>query len=236
MRQLAILTLFLSGIALGCGQTITGNGNIVEESRELSNFQSLVSAGSIDIKIIPGEAYGVKIVGDENVIPFVEAGVDGDALEVKFKDGVNILSSSVHVEVTAPFLNSIKTAGSGDITSEGTITNSKSIELSSAGSGDIRVALNSPAVKVRGAGSGDFVLSGQTRDLEYKGAGSCDFDSQNLLAENADVSVAGSGNIKVYASNTLKASITGSGNILYWGNPSLEGVNVAGSGKVKAGE
>lgn len=220
----------------GCGESIEGSGNIVEENRDISNFQSLLTEGSIDIKIIPGDHYALKIVGDDNVIPYVVAEIKEDELRIHFKEKISILNTHIHVEVTVPFLNKIKTSGSGDISSEGTITNNKMIEISSAGSGDIHLSVNSPAVKITGAGSGDFELSGETRDLDYSSAGSGDLNSRELKAENAKINIKGSGNVNVFASNTLSANIAGSGNILYWGNPSLQSVNVAGSGKVRAGE
>lgn len=220
----------------GCGESIRGTGDIVEENRDISNFQSLLTEGSINVKIIPGDRYALKIVGDDNIIPYVVTEIREDELSIHYQDRVSISNAHTHVEVTVPFLNKIKTSGSGDISSEGTITNNKMIEISSAGSGDIQLSVNSPAVKIVGAGSGDFELSGETRDLNYSGSGSGDLNCRALKAENAKISIRGSGNVNVFASNTLSANIAGSGNVFYWGNPSLQSVNVAGSGKMRAGE
>jgi len=162
--------------------------------------------------------------------------VKNGELQVYYKDDVNISHSHTKVSVTVPFLNNIKTSGSGDVSTKGTITNNKMIMLTSRGSGDMDLSLNAPAINISGAGSGDFKLSGETRDLECTLTGSGEVDSRNLKSENAKIKITGSGNAKVFASNTLRATISGSGNVLYWGNPSLPEVNVTGSGKVKSGE
>lgn len=220
----------------GCGTPIVGNGKIIEVSREVPNFQDLTSLGSIDIEIQPGDSFGVKVVGDDNLIPYVVTDVTDNELKVSYKENTMISNSHVHVVVTAPFINNIKTTGSGDIRTKGTITNSKMMVLSSVGSGDVGLSIDAPAVKVTGAGSGDFKLSGQTRDIDCTLSGSGDFDSKDLKSENAKIRINGSSDVKVFASVSLSATIAGSGNILYWGNPALNEVKVSGSGKIKAGE
>lgn len=231
------LFIFMIGATLaGCANTIVGNGNIVEIGREVPNFQDLSSMGSINIEIQPGSTYSLRIIDDENIIPYVVTEVKNGELQVYYKDDVNISHSHTKVSVTVPFLNNIKTSGSGDVSTKGTITNNKMIMLTSRGSGDMDLSLNAPAINISGAGSGDFKLSGETRDLECTLTGSGEVDSRNLKSENAKIKITGSGNAKVFASNTLRATISGSGNVLYWGNPSLPEVNVTGSGKVKSGE
>lgn len=232
-----LLSFILAAVILtGCGSVIVGNGKIVEVGREIPNFQNLSGLGSIDIEIQPADKYSVRIIGDDNVIPYVITDVVGDELRVSYKKGVNISNSHVRVVVSAPFINNLKTTGSGDIRSNGMIINNKIMEITSTGSGDVNLVVDAPAIKITGAGSGDFTLSGQTRDVECGLSGSGDFDSRELKSENAKIRISGSSNVKVFASISLAASIAGSGNILYWGNPSLNDVKVSGSGKIKAGE
>lgn len=231
--------LFISLIAftfLGCTDAIEGNGNIVQIGREVPNFQDLLSKGSIDVEIQPGDNYTLKVVGDENIISYVVTEVRDSELQIYFQDNVSIRSSNVKVLVSVPFLNKIETTGSGNIVSSGTIANNKMITVVSKGSGDVDLSVNAPAVKLTGAGSGDFKLTGQTKDLDCTFAGSGNMDSRDLRAENVKIKISGSSNAKLFASVDLAANISGSGNILYWGNPSLSEVKVAGSGKVKAGE
>lgn len=233
MRYLFTLTgLFL---LIGCGNAIKGNGNVVEVSREVPNFQDLETKGSIDVELQPGESYSLKIVTDENIVPYVQTNVKGSLLNIEYDKKVNIRDSKTKVIVTVPFVNSITTSGSGDISSAGTITNGKQISLKSNGSGDFNIAVNAPALKVSGSGSGDFKLSGDTKDIEYSLTGSGDVEGKDLRAENVEIRISGTGNADVFASNSLRARIAGSGNIRYWGNPSLDEVSVSGSGKLRAG-
>ncbi len=228
--------LFIAICLYSCGDSVRGNGNVVQVTREVPNFQSLATLGSIDVEIQPGDNYSLQIVDDENIIPYVITEVKNGELQIQYKKGVSISSSHTKVIVTVPFLNSIRTSGSADITSKGLITNNQMVDLSSSGSGDMSLQLNAPAIKITGSGSGDFVVSGQTKDVKCTLTGSNNLDSKDLKAENVDVKITGSADAKVYASVSLRAVLTGSGSLLYWGNPSLPEVRVTGSGEVKAGE
>ena len=54
----------------------------------------------------------------------------------------------------------------------------------------------------------------------------------NLLEqEDSECLINGSGNIHIWATDTLKVLINGSGNILYIGNPDIN-VTINGSGKL----
>lgn len=231
-----LLILFIASSLVGCTDAIVGNGNIVQVGREVPNFQDLSTKGSIDVEIQPGENYTVKIVGDENIIPYVMTEVRNGELQVYYQDKISIRNGNIKVMVSAPFLNNISTSGSGNITSTGIISNNQMITITSAGSGNVDLQVYGPAVKLRGSGSGDFTLSGQTKDMECTLSGSGDLDSKDLKAENVKVKISGSSNARLFAAADLSATISGSGNILYWGNPALSEVKISGSGKVKAGE
>lgn len=232
----SVLILFIAMGLYSCGESVKGNGNVIQVTREVPNFQDLATLGSIDVEILPGDTYSLQIVDDENIIPYVITEVRNGELQIHYKKNTNIRNSHTRVIVTVPFLNNIKTSGSGDIVSRGTINNNQQIVVSSSGSGDCDLSLNAPAIKVQGSGSGDFKLNGQTKDLKCTLTGSNEFNSRDLKAENVEIKSTGSADAKVFASVSLKVVTTGSGNVLYWGNPSLPEVKVTGSGKVKAGE
>ncbi|KAF1316260.1 hypothetical protein FI667_g14250, partial [Globisporangium splendens] len=138
---------------------------------------------------------------------------------------------------------SVTTSGSGDIQVQTpAVKASKAIVINSSGSGDAAILANeisSDAVntKVSGSadvffqanrvsataidtivvGSGSVTLSRQgdcaTHHIKVSGSGSVAAGS--IVSENADVSVSGSGDVLVQATNELVASISGSGSIEY---------------------
>lgn len=103
-----------------------------------------------------------------------------------------------------------------------------------SGSGNITVAeLNGDSFKVALLGSGIINASGTVDQVNISLDGSGNINCEDLKARAASVRLTGSGNISVYASNSLDANLSGSGNIRYSGNPANINQTVTGSGSIR---
>jgi hypothetical protein len=85
---------------------------------------------------------------------------------------------------------------------------------------------------IKVSGSGNFDLAGQvdTQDITITGAGN--YRASDLQSKEAQVAISGSGDVTVWATDSLDARITGFGNIRYYGNPSVS-QSITGGGTVK---
>jgi hypothetical protein len=237
MRDITLLFVFFIAAFAACKFTgskrITGNRNVITQQRNISNFNALEVSGSIDVYVTQGAEYAVKVEAEENLMDYIIVEKDGDALDVHFKDNHSITSHSpVKVYVTAPSYSHLAVSGSGDIISQTKITHSNKLDIDIAGSGDIRVEVDAPAVSAEIGGSGSIFLKGTTRDFSAEIAGSGELKAYDLLSENMDIDIAGSGDAEVYASKKLDISVAGAGNVNYKGNPTVS-QSIAGSGNIK---
>jgi len=81
-------------------------------------------------------------------------------------------------------------------------------------------------------GVGTVILSnGNTSDFKISLSGVGNIDAQNYRVEDIIITHSGVGEAKIWATNSLKGSLSGVGNILYKGNPTIE-VNASGVGKI----
>ncbi|MGC9354256.1 MAG: GIN domain-containing protein, partial [Mariniphaga sp.] len=89
-------------------------------------------------------------------------------------------------------------------------------------------------VKAAVSGSGDILIgSGGTADeLNVAVSGSGNVKAENFEVRNAEVKISGSGSCMVNAIELLRARVAGSGNVLYKSNPQIDS-SVAGSGRIK---
>ena len=69
-------------------------------------------------------------------------------------------------------------------------------------------------------------------DLTVSLSGAGDIRAPRLASESAKVTVAGAGNVVVYAEKSLRVSLSGAGNVEYLGNPEVK-QSVSGLGRVK---
>lgn len=216
------------------GKSIKGNGNIKTITRTTSDYDAIKCAGSMDFVLVSGTEGNIKIEGEENLLEYIVTEVKDKTLKVRVKKGSNIKpSKNKTIKIIIPFkdVSKIALAGSGDLWNESQI-NTDNLDISLAGSGDIVLDIKTISVEGSIAGSGDIKLKGSTDNLEAKVAGSGDFHAFDLQASNTEVSVAGSGNVKVVSNISIKARVSGSGDIVYKGNPQKEDTKVAGSGSI----
>jgi hypothetical protein len=232
MKNLIIL-LIASTSFISCA-SVSGDGNVRDEKRDLSEIHAVKTSGSIDVEIKSGNDYSLVVENDENLIRYVITDIDNGTLNIHYKHGYSVMNDHAKVVVTAPSLDKLVTSGSGDIISDGVIKNVNEIQITTSGSGDINVNVDAPSVKVTGSGSGDVSLSGRTKDFNCKISGSGDVKCQNLKSENAVVHLSGSSDVHVFASVSLKVTVRGSGDVYYAGNPSSPEIHITGSGIVTA--
>ncbi len=232
--QLTMLAFLLAAMPfwMACDE-VSGSGRVATESRQVKSFSRLHVQGSMDVYIIKGTGGSAKVEAEDNILPLIELEEDGDVLRIRFKNNVNIRThKDIKVFLATETLREIELAGSGDIKVESHYASAEPVELSVAGSGDIEAGFSAPAVHVNIAGSGNADVKGETRELHVDIAGSGNCDASDLLAETAEVSIAGSGDVKLHASRSLSANIVGSGNVYYKGEPAMN-VSKMGSGTVQ---
>ena len=238
MKKLVLLTgallCFTASHAQWGSKKVKGNGNMTTETRTTGDYDAIKCAGSFDYILVSGEEGKITLEGESNLLEYIVTEVKGDKLVIKTEKGVNLRTSwNKTIKVTVPFrdISEVSLAGSGDLWTEDTI-NASDFEASLAGSGDIIIDVEATSVACSVAGSGDLTLKGNTNNLEAKLAGSGDIHAFGLQANHTVVSVAGSGDAEVVSNSSLKARVSGSGDIEYKGNPSKEDTKVSGSGSI----
>lgn len=224
--------LFLFGLA-SCHQ-VNGNGPIVQESRKLTGFNTVISDLPTDIYISHGEGFEVSLEGQQNILDLTESNIDNNRLTFKLKDGYSV-SRGIHliIRIKCPVINGLVNAGSGNIE---VINHFQTtfLKIKLLGSGKIQLAgVWADRLNATLSGSGNIMIKdGQANDIHYLLSGSGNINSSNLDAENADLRISGSGIIASGKSDTLNAAISGSGTISYQGNPKIQ-QHISGSGTIK---
>ena len=82
-------------------------------------------------------------------------------------------------------------------------------------------------------GSGSVTLDGSSVSLDLMMDGSGDFSGEDLRTQKASASIAGSGSAWMFVTDTLRASVSGSGGLTYAGDPVQVATDVTGSGTVE---
>lgn len=230
--QLFVLSV-LCFTAIGNAQNkIKGNGKVITEKRNTAEYDEINVSGFFDVILVSGNEGAISIQAEENLLPHIKVEVTGNVLKIYNEKNINI-ETKKGVVLTIPFeqISAISLSGSGDIETKNTIIN-PTFKGKLSGSGDLTLNVKSSYLEVNLSGSGDIVLTGSSDNFTSKTSGSGDVDAVNLITKKANLTISGSGDMKVNCSESLFARVSGSGDIHYKGDPQTKDTKVNGSGEI----
>lgn len=216
-------------------KTIKGDGNVKTETRDVTDFSSLSSAGAMDVNITYGSTNKVEIQADENLLPYIETKVEDGKLSIGSGKNMNLKPTArMIVNISMIKINSVHLSGSGNVKGSGNFTNDSKTDISISGSGNIKLDFDTfKDLDLAVSGSGNLELKGKsTNAITAHISGSGNIDCSDVNSNTTDAKISGSGNIKVYAKTSIDAQISGSGNVFYKGDSPSINSKVSGSGKV----
>jgi hypothetical protein len=219
-----------ASLALPCDH-VKGTGEVVKKALTVDAFHGIAVEGSMNVVLTKGSTQKVEVEAQANI---------GELVTTEVRNGVWTIETSKSystdkaftVHITVPVIDQVRIDGSGDVSSEDVFDAGK-VELEIQGSGNIDMAFKANDVDASIAGSGDIKLGGTSGSLSVVIAGSGDVNARAMKAENAAVSTQGSGDVNLTVSQSLAASIEGSGDVIYSGSPANVTKNVSGSGEVR---
>lgn len=218
MKSFAILAI--AGVLVGCGAvdviprtapSVVGSGRVTTVAKQVGNFRSVSLDGAFDAYVVVGPDASLKIEGDDNVVKLVRTKLTDGKLALS-TEGAYSTHHPLRVLLTTRVLESLALNGSGNVVVRNYSGPKFAVVIN--GSGSLSAAGSSDLLEASIAGSGDLKLAG-------------------LHTRYTSISIGGSGNAEVFASERLDGDIDGSGSIRYAGNPKQIGRTVMGTGSIE---
>lgn len=178
-----------------------------------------------------GNSFSIELEGDEDDLDRIEVEVKNGTLVFSTKNGSWRRMGDINGTVVLPMIEGLTVSGSGSIKTRGRLS-VDDISLVVSGSGDLVSNIKAGAVSMVVSGSGEMTVEGDCGKTRVVISGSGDVDAGDLQGKDCSATISGSGEAKVHVDGNLKATISGSGNVYYRGNPSDVNARVSGSGKV----
>lgn len=252
---LVVLALLLANAACNVGfpRVVRGSGNIATKSFDVSGFDQVELGMFGDVHIEQGDSESLTVETDDNILPLLEVKVKDGKLILTAENVVNLdPSSTITFRVTVKELSAVIADSSGDffvepitgerldvyVNASGDVTledvKVEQFSITSVGSGTVKVdTLEADDVQMQLRASGGVEIAGETPSLNVEINGSGDVLAGDLQTSEAVVTLHDSGDVTVWAVDSLDITISGSGDLSYYGNPALT-LNTTGSGDLFA--
>jgi hypothetical protein len=204
---LAFLTLFLSG----CNWIgIRGDGNIQTEQRALTDFSELHTDGSFNIEWRSGPP-SLSITTDANLFSHIESSISSNYLRLHQRERLSP-THGIKVIVSSSTRSGSRLTGASKLSAR---------------------QLTGPSYAVETTGAAEVSLDGSVDDLVADMTGASELNAKGLQTKTAEISTTGAANADISVSETLKVTITGAGDITYYGTPKTVEKHITGAGSIR---
>lgn len=212
---------------------VVGRGPLTSETRSISGIQNIDLQMDAKVEVTQDSTYFLEVVAQANIMDEILTQQNGATLSIKHRNNLWIKADDITIRVHLPNVNALEVSGSGSILAMSPLQ-SNQIEMDISGSGEINLpTLNAQNLDADISGSGKITISsGTCPNVNTTISGSGAIRISGMQSNQVRTSTSGSGLTRVWATQTLFADISGSGDVLYRGNPLIE-THISGSGKVK---
>ena len=232
---------------------VSGKGAVIEKEMDYSNFDKLSLFAPIKVEVMRGDNYEMKIEGHENLISLLNIEVKNETLKInteknfKFTDEVKV-TLQVPVSLQKVDIGSLCQVSVDEITDQakfGLYASGESsfyveklfvrdIDMDLSGVSKVNIpALKGEKCSLDLKGVSEVQIEGKTKNLSVGISGVSKGLLGELEADNVDCRMSGVCNCEVWATQVLKADVSGVSKFNYRGNPSVLELNTAGKSSAK---
>jgi hypothetical protein len=214
---------------------IQGSGIATEETRPVDAFHALEAGNALQVTVVVTKdaKAGLKISGDDNLVPLVESDLRDGALILRIKDDSNIRTKlPLLAEVITGELDRVEASGASKVTVKG---GSKVDRFTAEASGAARVfveGLETPRAVASATGASHVALSGIAQSLEVDASGASQVKADELKVDDAKVSISGASGAALRACKSVGGDVSGASHLDLHGRPAKNTVSTSGASHV----
>lgn len=208
LKLFTFIALVLTGACHFPG--VEGDGRVVTETRNVSDFTTIEAGGVFTIDWVNG-APGFTITTDQNLMRHITTTVTGRKLHLEWDTQLRP-TNGIKVKLSSPALTGVQLNGAVRFNARQLSGNSFVLE----GNGATRIGL-------------EGTVNGLTAELN----GASRLEAEELNTQTCEMSISGAGRAAVSPTDSLRVAISGAGKVTYAGSPKIIEKNISGAGSVK---
>lgn len=199
------------------GDSITGSGNIVKETRKLDTFTKVDVKSGINCIIKQADNFEVLVEADDNVIKEIKTRVENGTLIIESDFG-NYHNATRKVTVTMPKIDNLETSSGATLKSLNVLTGTN-ISLKSSSGSEMDVNVESDTVSLETSSGSEQNVKGKALTVFASSSSGSSIDADELLANDVSAQSSSGSSIDVHSIVNLNGKASSGSSINYKGNP-----------------
>lgn len=206
------------------------SGTLTEEERSISNYNSIEVLDNIDIFYTQDSTNYLKVEAGEHLIDYIKTDVINNKLIIYEANNDILNTKRIRIYLSNDSINNVTLEGSGNFNGDQINCSSFNLELIGSGDANIHANLSNYTASLTGSGNINTTGNSTSQNLELKGSGN--IGGKHFYTNHTTALLSGSGNITLHSNLSLIATLSGSGNIYYYGSPPSTTTSSTGSGQI----
>jgi hypothetical protein len=220
-------------VLAGCAGA-TGSGRVVTKAVSVESFSRIAVSHGFDVNVYTGDAEGVMLRIDDNLVDDVDVRVTDGTLRIGLRPHASVHDATLHADVTVRTISTITQSGGTVVhLADGTSVDELAIKMS--GGSRLYASMHVANVDLDLSGGSRATLSGSSSRVAIEGNGASLLEAAALRVSDAGVSLSGASQATVSVSNTISAELSGSSLLRYRGNPTVVHQRVTGASSITKG-
>lgn len=215
---------------------ITPSDNIITEQRTVSGLTGIDIRTFGRVLLTQGDSESLSIKGSDNLVALVNTSVRNGILIIEMEETINVLNADLEDLLTFTIelkdLTSLTVSGLAMVEMETLTTSDLAVTMS--GAGQLQLGrFSAESVKIDLSGLGNVEIAGEVDHANIVISGAGEVSAADLKCKTAEVDIPGLGSATVWVTDQLTGTISGGGNVSYYGNPQTD-TSTSGLGEFKS--
>lgn len=224
-----LLSVILAS-APAVAQWKAGNGNVIEEKREVKSFDIIKVQKGINLYITQGSPASLVVKADENLMENIITKVDGNTLYLDVQGSIRKVKA-MDVYVTLGNLKELHASGGSDVYAESGLKAGE-LKLFCSGGSDTKMKLDAETLYCETSGGSDAVLSGKANKLSVKSSGGSDFNGKGLEVVSCKIHTSGASDAWVFVTGEIEMEASGASDIHHKGGAKVISSKASGGSDI----
>ncbi|MEH6512927.1 head GIN domain-containing protein [Maribacter arcticus] len=223
------IALVLALLLTSCGFDINfgdfgsgekGNGVVVEETREITEEFTVVSASEgIDVFVTQGSDFDISVEADENIMDLIGTDIKNGKLKIHAIENIGRATKKVYI--TLPKVSGLHASSGANLTAENMIQSEK-LEVDASSGAMLNANVNVSDMEIDASSGANITLSGSAKEVYVDGSSGANIKANDLMTLICNADASSGANVSIHVKDKLTAEASSGGNISYKGEPSVQ--------------
>ena len=217
-----IMSIFASSCMFDAnfGAGKTGNGQVVEDSREITDeFTEVYASEGLDVFVTQDDEFKIVVEADENVIDLIGTDIRDGRLKIHCIENIGRATKNIYVSL--PNVTALKSSSGADLEAQN-VLEVKHLTLDASSGSDIELDVIAQEIKASTSSGADIKVTGTTDVLHADASSGSDIRASNLKAKTCYADASSGADIDLYVSESLVADASSGADISYSGDASVK--------------